>query len=327
MRTCTISVLYGWNLANAQFQWSRSWSGTFGIRLWSVWTLQYDVGHNGFYNSIYIRSLVPFRLQRRCTICICCSNGIRNRCYPLSNPCLYCPNVQNRGSWALARKLLSRYQSRVSLHPLFLVSVHLLIISPRSLVAIPIGGQLLKIIGPSNLVAFIGAMLAMSFVCLLGARWACLGYNWKWFITMWEPSRFRFFFGMRRTHTIPSPRAFLYYQNFRPKIQGTYIDLNFKFFFLGTNSYSWSCTSSNTHNESCSDMEMMSWLTPLFQGAKFYWRRHGRTLGVYRKWPITALRITSQPEHHDDAQQRGSGRLTRILLLNHEAEPLPRDFQ
>ncbi|CAI7678438.1 unnamed protein product [Penicillium manginii] len=59
-----------------------------------------------------------------------------------------------------------------------------LVISHGSLVAIPIGGQLLKIIGPSNLVAFIGAMLAMSFVCLLGARWACLGYNWKWFITM-----------------------------------------------------------------------------------------------------------------------------------------------
>ncbi|OQE20491.1 hypothetical protein PENSTE_c013G09313 [Penicillium steckii] len=59
-----------------------------------------------------------------------------------------------------------------------------LIISHGSLVAVPIGGQLLKAIGPSNLVIFIGAMLAASFTCLSIARWACLGYHWKWFVTM-----------------------------------------------------------------------------------------------------------------------------------------------
>ncbi|KAJ6121569.1 hypothetical protein N7512_004034 [Penicillium capsulatum] len=59
-----------------------------------------------------------------------------------------------------------------------------LIISHGSLVAIPIGGQLLKAIGPSNLVIFIGAMLGVSLMTLLVARWACLAYHWKWFVVM-----------------------------------------------------------------------------------------------------------------------------------------------
>ncbi|KAJ5549446.1 hypothetical protein N7513_006680 [Penicillium frequentans] len=54
-----------------------------------------------------------------------------------------------------------------------------LVISHGPLVAIPIGGQLLQAVGPTNLVVFIGGMITISLLCLLTARWACLGYHWK----------------------------------------------------------------------------------------------------------------------------------------------------
>lgn len=51
----------------------------------------------------------------------------------------------------------------------------------RSLVGIPIGGLLLEVVGASNLVAFLGGVLVISFIAFVVARWACLGYHWKWF--------------------------------------------------------------------------------------------------------------------------------------------------
>jgi hypothetical protein len=55
-----------------------------------------------------------------------------------------------------------------------------LIQSLRTLVAIPISGQLLEVAGPSRLVGFIGGVLGVSIICFCMARWACLEYHWKW---------------------------------------------------------------------------------------------------------------------------------------------------
>lgn len=51
----------------------------------------------------------------------------------------------------------------------------------RSLVGIPIGRLLLEVVGASNLVAFLGGVLVIGFIAFVVARWACLGYHWKWF--------------------------------------------------------------------------------------------------------------------------------------------------
>lgn len=42
------------------------------------------------------------------------------------------------------------------------------------------GGQLLQVAGPSQLVAVLGSILAVAATCFVMARWACLGYRWKW---------------------------------------------------------------------------------------------------------------------------------------------------
>ncbi|KAJ5809550.1 uncharacterized protein N7503_001768, partial [Penicillium pulvis] len=49
-----------------------------------------------------------------------------------------------------------------------------------TLIGIPIGGQLLQVAGPTRLVACIGGLLGISFMSFVVARWACLGYDWKW---------------------------------------------------------------------------------------------------------------------------------------------------
>lgn len=52
----------------------------------------------------------------------------------------------------------------------------------RALICIPVGGDLLPKIGATGFVAFFGAVLILSLLCFLIARWACLGYKWKWMV-------------------------------------------------------------------------------------------------------------------------------------------------
>ncbi|KAJ5216028.1 uncharacterized protein N7498_002435, partial [Penicillium cinerascens] len=51
-----------------------------------------------------------------------------------------------------------------------------------AMIGIPVGGQLLQVVGPSDLVAFLGGLLAISSLSFMGARWACLGYSWEWWV-------------------------------------------------------------------------------------------------------------------------------------------------
>jgi len=53
-------------------------------------------------------------------------------------------------------------------------------VSFATLICIPIGGELLPIAGPVGFVAFFAGILCLSLVCFVMARWACLGYSWRW---------------------------------------------------------------------------------------------------------------------------------------------------
>jgi hypothetical protein len=48
------------------------------------------------------------------------------------------------------------------------------------MLCIPLGGELLPLIGPIGFVAFFGGILVLSLASFLMARWACLDYHWKW---------------------------------------------------------------------------------------------------------------------------------------------------
>jgi len=50
----------------------------------------------------------------------------------------------------------------------------------RTLICIPVGGELLPTIGGEGFVAFFGGILVLSLMSFLMARWACLDYKWKW---------------------------------------------------------------------------------------------------------------------------------------------------
>lgn len=50
----------------------------------------------------------------------------------------------------------------------------------RTLVCVPIGGELLPTIGDAGFVAVFGGILVLSLLSFLMARWACLEYRWKW---------------------------------------------------------------------------------------------------------------------------------------------------
>jgi MFS family permease len=54
------------------------------------------------------------------------------------------------------------------------------LVSFATLICIPIGGALLPAIGTQGLAGFFGAVLVLSCVCFVFARWACLEYAWKW---------------------------------------------------------------------------------------------------------------------------------------------------
>lgn len=54
------------------------------------------------------------------------------------------------------------------------------IASLATLVCIPIGGELLGVVGADALVGFFCAILGLSMVSFAMSRWACLGWRWDW---------------------------------------------------------------------------------------------------------------------------------------------------
>lgn len=56
------------------------------------------------------------------------------------------------------------------------------IASLATLVCIPISGELVETVGPSVMVVFYCAILGLSLLAFVGARWACLGWRWRWMV-------------------------------------------------------------------------------------------------------------------------------------------------
>jgi len=54
------------------------------------------------------------------------------------------------------------------------------VVSFATLICIPVGGALLPAVGAQGFVAFFGGMVVLSLISFVIARWACLGYRWKW---------------------------------------------------------------------------------------------------------------------------------------------------
>ena len=49
-----------------------------------------------------------------------------------------------------------------------------------NLVCIPVGGEMLDKVGSRAMVLFLGFILVLSLGLYSMARWACLGYRWRW---------------------------------------------------------------------------------------------------------------------------------------------------
>ncbi|KAI9713154.1 MAG: hypothetical protein M1820_001139 [Bogoriella megaspora] len=54
------------------------------------------------------------------------------------------------------------------------------VVSFATLLTIPIGGQVLKSAGPEALIGVLSVSVGIALFSYLMARWACLGYRWKW---------------------------------------------------------------------------------------------------------------------------------------------------
>jgi hypothetical protein len=52
--------------------------------------------------------------------------------------------------------------------------------SGRTLICIPIGGEMLEKIGAHMVVVYLGVMLVVAILLFVIARWACLDYKWNW---------------------------------------------------------------------------------------------------------------------------------------------------
>lgn len=50
----------------------------------------------------------------------------------------------------------------------------------RTMICIPVGGELLPKIGPTAFVAFFAGVMVLGLGSFVMARWACLEYRWKW---------------------------------------------------------------------------------------------------------------------------------------------------
>lgn len=54
------------------------------------------------------------------------------------------------------------------------------LMSFASLISIPLGGEVLTKVGPQKLVIMLGSLIVAAVVSCTTARWACLGYQWRW---------------------------------------------------------------------------------------------------------------------------------------------------
>lgn len=52
--------------------------------------------------------------------------------------------------------------------------------SARTLICIPIGGEMLEKVGSRIVVIWLGCVLLFSMFLFMTARWACLDYKWHW---------------------------------------------------------------------------------------------------------------------------------------------------
>lgn len=50
----------------------------------------------------------------------------------------------------------------------------------RTLICIPIGGEMLEKVGKQAMVAYLGSVLVLGLGMFIMARWACLSYRWRW---------------------------------------------------------------------------------------------------------------------------------------------------
>lgn len=50
----------------------------------------------------------------------------------------------------------------------------------RTLICIPIGGEMLEKVGKQAMVAYLGSLLVLGLGLFTMARWACLSYRWRW---------------------------------------------------------------------------------------------------------------------------------------------------
>ncbi len=50
----------------------------------------------------------------------------------------------------------------------------------RTLISVPIGGEMLESVGGQVVVLWLGGVLAATIVLFVIARWACLDYHWNW---------------------------------------------------------------------------------------------------------------------------------------------------
>jgi hypothetical protein len=50
----------------------------------------------------------------------------------------------------------------------------------RTLICIPIGGEMLEKVGKQAMVSYLGSVLILALLMFVMARWACLNYRWRW---------------------------------------------------------------------------------------------------------------------------------------------------
>jgi hypothetical protein len=50
----------------------------------------------------------------------------------------------------------------------------------RTLICIPIGGEMLEKVGKRAMVSYLGSVLILALLMFIMARWACLNYRWRW---------------------------------------------------------------------------------------------------------------------------------------------------
>jgi hypothetical protein len=70
--------------------------------------------------------------------------------------------------------------SKLCVSLLFELAANRKIIYGRTLICIPVGGQILSAAGTTVFVCFFGGILVVALASFTMARWACLEYRWVW---------------------------------------------------------------------------------------------------------------------------------------------------